>query len=195
MNLKVKLIFLYILCLLLYCHGFSQSDRNGMVGIVDLLDNQLFTNITKVCFTADNEKYFPSLFTVELPNSIENYWCNMDKNSEYLFKFGKDQFVFIFDDVTVMNNPLSPLQEKKLHEIDKDSADSYIYTWQNNSWTWESIMKRNGFEKLSDYASGHFYVATYYNVFFVFYNIVDIDVQNILNSFIVIRPHKLQIVE
>ena len=197
MKLTVNFFLLGMLSLLGIYPAFPQINRNGMVGLVDLCYNQLFVNIAKGSFVSDNEKYFPCLFTIEFPNSINDYWFDLGRESEFMFKFENNQYVFIYDDVKSkiqpVESPLHSFLEKEVYEVNKDSADGLISTWQNHSSDRNTIMKTIGFETIANSTNGHFYVATCSNVLFVFYNITNLDIQRIINSFIVIRPHMVQI--
>lgn len=193
MKRYIKSIILVLLLIMASRQAFPQVNRNGMIGLVDLYDNQLFVNIAKSCFVADNEKYFPCLFTIEFPNTINDYWFNLGRISEYIFKFEKNQFVFVYDDVKkdiiLAETPLCFLQEKKIYEVNKDSADGIILSLENHYSEWSPI----GFESIANSFDGHFYVATCSNILFIFYNITDLNIQKIITSFIVIRPHLMQI--
>lgn len=192
MNFKIKLLVFGLLFLMVCTLSFSQKGGNGLVGLVDLYDNQLFVNIAKGCFVADNETYFPCLFTIEIPNSVENYWWSLGRSSEFIFKFLGGQFIFILDDVRndgyYADIPLYAYNQKELHEVSKDSADNILHIWRN-FFSDNDNLKKLEFEANSNTDSGLFFVASYYNVFFLFYNITDVDISKIISSFTIIRPH------
>lgn len=199
MKIYQNFIALGLLLLMTKQQAFSQINRNGIIGLVDLYSKQLFVNTAKGCFVSDNEKYFPCLFTIEFPNSIDYYWFDRGRNSEFLFKFEKNQFAFVYDDVKcdtkLAKIPVCFSMDKKIHEIDKDSAEKLISIWKNQSSDRDMVIKAIGLDSVANSANGHFYVATCSNVLFIFYNITDLDVQRIIMSFTVIRPHLLQIIE
>ncbi len=199
MKIYVKFITLGLLIMMTKHQAFSQVNRNGMIGLVDLYNKQLFVNTAKGSFVSDNEKYFPCLFTIEFPNSIDDYWFDRGMKSEFLFKFEKNQFVFVYDDVKcntkLTNSQVCISLDKKITEIDKDRAEELITIWKNQSSERDLIIKANGFDSIASSTNGHFYVATCSNILFVFYNITDLDVQRIITSFTVVRPHFLQIIE
>lgn len=199
MKKYVKFITLVLLLMMTKHQAFSQINRNGIIGLVDLYNKQLFVNTAKGSFVSDNEKYFPCLFTIEFPNSIDDYWFDRGRKSEFLFKFEKNQFIFVYDDVKcntgLAESPVSISLDRKVYEIDKDSAEELISIWKNQSSDRDLVIKTIGFDSITNSANGHFYVATCSDVLFVFYNITNLDVQRIVTSFTIIRPHLLQIIE
>lgn len=193
MKLKIDSIIALSLMLLAHNLGFCQTNKYGMTGMVDLKDHNLFVNISSVRYISDNEQYSPSLFTVEIPNDVENYWFELERISEFLFKFEKDQFVFIFDDVKANENNFS-CKERELYKISKDSADVLIKKMSSSSLHHVSAIRNLDFESTSNHANGQYFMAICNNVYFVFYNISNLNIKKIINSFILIQPHGLQII-
>ncbi len=199
MKIYVKFITLGSLLMMTIQPAFSQINRNGVIGLVDLYNKQLFVNTAKGSFVSDNEKYFPCLFTIEFPNSIVDYWFDRGRNSEFIFRFENNQFAFVYDDVKyytrLAKSPVNIFPDKIIHEIDKDSADVLISIWKKQSSDRDLVIKSNGFDSVANSTNGHFYVVTCDNVLFVFYNITNLDIHRIIMSFTVIRPHLFQTIE
>ena len=200
MKTSVKYIVLLLFYLFMCKQGFPQTATNGMTGIVDLHNSRLFVNITKVSFTADNEKYYPCLFTIEFPNSLVDYWYNLNRRSEYIFKFEKSQFVLVFDDAIWNDEYTGSLsylfelfKDNNYHEISKDSADRFLNAIQTHSFERNAVMDTLGFGFNSVQGNGRYYITIKDNVVFVFYNIQNIDILKIITSFIIIRPHTFEI--
>ena len=171
----------------------SQNDRNGFVGLVELKDCTLFANISKGCSTADNEKYYPTLFTIKFPLAVNNFWYSVQRESEYIFDCKDGQLIYIFDVTSRHKDEYGYCYKNdSIYEIDKARADSLLLRMQSYLYDRDAIMSYIQEDVSASQCTGSYYVSISCNLFFVFYGITDIMPDEIIKSIHIVRPHEIE---
>lgn len=195
MNLRIRIIVI-LLTIIPNCI-FAQSYFPGVVGVHDLQYCKLFVNIENRGYAADEERYYPSLFTVRLPNSLRTWRIRKATSSVYAFLFDQNQRVYILEKVARKENAqkysIDVGHNGQLLELPKDSVDSFFNDWIGYDQETLSILISNK-DMRGDNTARRCFVTTKGNVLFVFYNVVDIDMESILDSFILIAPQRFELV-
>lgn len=171
---------------------FGQS-KFGLTDVVELNDSKLFVNITKTCFVLDNERYYPSLFTAEFPKTLTNYYTySFDMKLIYAFDFEQDQHIYFLEnlkrDLSVGKSILAINEDTNMILLSRDSTNQLLQTWITSRE--DELLSHLVQEYPVDGNVGKCYLAKKENVLVVFYNIVDLEVNAILSSFILIKPKR-----
>ena len=167
-------------------------------GIMNLDSCNIFVNITSFRYTADNEVSFPTLFTIELPSTLCDYWYNVNTISQYIFSFEDKQHVFVFDWAKpghwLVDSMVVKLKNHTCELISRDSANEIIHGLEVNSLERDLWLEHRNLYNSSS-INRRYYVARSNEILFVFYNIKNIDPKRMVNSFKEIRPHNFIITD
>ena len=187
-----KIIFWFWCIFSMYFNGAYSQELNNIQGMVSLDDCKLFVNISSLKYTSDDEVYLPTLFTMELPKTVSDYWYNISAKSQFIFSFEENQLIFIFDEARICQSLFDSLamfiDDITCLKITREEAIDYIHKLESNSYE-RYIWLGQRLSKDSLNYENQYYIARNGAVIFVFLNISNINHQKIVNKFITIRSH------
>lgn len=173
-------------------NGAYSQELNNIQGMVSLDDCKLFVNISSLKYTSDDEVYLPTLFTIELPKTVSDYWYNLSAKSQYIFSLEENQLVFVFDEARICQcifDSLSiSINDITCLKITKEEAIDYIHKLESNSYERDIWLG----QRLSEDSLNHknqYYLARNGDVIFIFLNISNVNPQKIVDTFKTIRSH------
>ena len=170
----------------------ESQNINHVQGIMDLGNQKLFVNLTAIKFNAENETSIPTLFTVNLPSTICDYWYDLSNNSQYIFSFEGNESMFIFDESRpgrrTFDSIVSTIENRRCTSISNDVALELIGRLSSRSYERDIWLEQHQeIAYLRKDAKCH--LARCNGVIFVFMNMEECEVKKIIDSFCEIRPH------
>lgn len=187
-----KKIFWFLCIFSMSFNGAYSQELNNIQGMVSLDDCKLFVNISSLKYTSDDEVYLPTLFTIELPKTVSDYWYNLSTKSQYIFSLEENQLVFVFDEARICQCIFDSLSifinDITCLKITMEEAIDYIHKLESNSYE-RDVWLEQRLSKDSLKYENQYYIARNGDVIFIFLNISNINPQKIVNRFITIRSH------